>query len=86
MTSSSICVYQIAINKEVFKLGSVSIWLEALTGVDAFILSGPGLFNVSNVIQYEGEATVGAPIVIEASNITAFVVVKLSSNHVSGRI
>ena len=72
MTSSSICVYQIAINKEVFKLGSV--------------LSGPGLFNVSNVIQYEGEATVGAPIVIEASNITAFVVVKLSSNQVSGRI
>lgn len=71
MTSRSICVYQITVEKDIYKLGSVSIWLEALTGVDAFILSGPGLFNVSNVIQYEEEATVGAPTVIEASNNTA---------------
>jgi hypothetical protein len=57
-----------------------------LNGIDAYILSGPGLFNVSNVIQYEREATVGAPIVIDASDNTAFVVVELGSNNNSGRL
>ena len=63
-------------NKEILKLGSVSIWFEVLNGVDAYILSGPGLFNVTNFIQFDGKASVGAPSVIDVSNNTAFIVVE----------
>jgi len=54
----------------------VSIWFEVLSGVSAYIMSGPGLFNVTNLIQFGGEASVGAPLVIDVHNELAFIVVE----------
>jgi len=64
-------------DKEIYKFGSVSIWFEVLNAVDAYILSGPGLNNVTNLIELDGTASVGAPLVIDIHNNTAFIVVEL---------
>ena len=81
MTGTSVCTYQLNIVTKTYKRGSISIWFENLTGVDAYVLIGSGIYNVYNVIQLEGSAYIGAPFILDAANSTVFVVAGLSPSR-----
>jgi hypothetical protein len=86
MTGTGVCAYQLNIETKTYKQASISIWFEVLTGVEAYILVGPGEFNVYNAIQLEGPAFIGAPFILEAVNSTIFVVAGLSPSRTSGKL
>ena len=50
ITGTSICAYKLSVKPNFYKLASISIWFEVLSGVDAYLLLGSDTFNVYNAI------------------------------------
>ena len=50
ITGTSICAYKLSVKPNFYKLASISIWFEVLSGVDAYVLLGSDTFNVYNAV------------------------------------
>ena len=87
ITGTSICAYKLSVKPNFYKLASISIWFEVLSGVEAYVLLGSDTFNVYNAVQLEAPAFIGAPFIFDATNgTTVYVFASISANWTSGSL